>query len=97
MKEIMLWSKGNKYKIGDFVKIKIPKEDRHKTDRTHLSCKVINIIGNNKYQLGCQFGVLEITYSVRNLESLEAHISELEEILRKKVSLKEAARLQSIL
>ena len=90
-------SKTIKYKIGDFVKIKIPKEDRCKTDRTHLPCKVVNIVGNDKYQLGCQFGVLEITYSVRNLESLKAHISELEEIPRKGISLREAARLQSTL
>ncbi|CAI2197307.1 2252_t:CDS:1, partial [Funneliformis geosporum] len=35
-------SKINKYNIGELVKIKIPKEDRGKTDRTHLSCKILN-------------------------------------------------------
>jgi len=72
MKEmISSTSKINKYKIRDFVKIKIPKEDRSKTDRTHLPCKIINSIGNDKYQLGCQFGILNITYLVRHLESLD--------------------------
>jgi hypothetical protein len=96
MKEMMLsQSKINKYKIGDFVKIKIPKGDRSKTDRTHLPCKILNNVGNDKYQLGCQFGVLDITYSIRHLELLKAHSSELEEIPRKRISLREAAKLQS--
>ncbi|CAI2193139.1 1333_t:CDS:2, partial [Funneliformis geosporum] len=43
MKEIMTRSsKINKYKIGELVKIKIPKEDKGKTDRTHLPCKIFN-------------------------------------------------------
>ena len=97
MKEMMTAnSKIIKYKIGDFVKVNIPKEDRFKTGRTHLPCKILSIVGNDKYRLGSQFGVLEIAYSIRNLESLTAHISDLEEIPRSKVSLREAARLQSL-
>ncbi|CAI2200047.1 8943_t:CDS:2, partial [Funneliformis geosporum] len=43
MKEIMTRSfKINTYNIGELVKIKIPKEDRGKTDRTHLPCKTLN-------------------------------------------------------
>src|SRR3954452_10789816 len=94
MKEIMQkTSKITKYKVGDFVKIKIPKEDRHKSDRTHLPCKILSIAGD-KYKLGCQSGLLETAYSGRNLERLMANISELEEIPRKKISIREAARLQ---
>ncbi|CAI2198286.1 3626_t:CDS:2, partial [Funneliformis geosporum] len=49
MKEIMTRSsKINKYKIGELVKIKIPKEDKGKTDRTHLPCKIFNSSGNDK-------------------------------------------------
>jgi hypothetical protein len=95
MKEMMqaVISKTTDYKIGDFVKIKIPKEDRHKSDRSHLPCKILGIVGN-KYKLGCQFGVLEIAYSGRILERLMANVSELREIPRKKISIREAARLQ---
>jgi hypothetical protein len=98
MKEgMLLKTKIIKYKIGDHVKVKIPKGDRHKIDRTHLPCKILQVIKDDKYQLGCQFGVLEISYSARNLEPLEANISELEEIPRKVISLKEAVKLQTIL
>ncbi|CAG8636217.1 12379_t:CDS:2, partial [Rhizophagus irregularis] len=98
MKELILsTAKIVKYKIGDLVKVKIPKEDKHKIDRTHLPCKILSLTGNDKYKLGCQFGVLDVSYSVRNLEPLKAHISGLEDIPRRKISLREAARLQSAL
>ncbi|CAI2198938.1 3570_t:CDS:2, partial [Funneliformis geosporum] len=49
MKEIMTQSsKINKYNIGKLVKIKIPKEDKEKTDRTHLPCKILNSNENDK-------------------------------------------------
>ncbi|CAI2192972.1 7649_t:CDS:1, partial [Funneliformis geosporum] len=44
-----------------------------------------------------QFDVLNITYSVRHLEILNTYISKLEEIPRKQISLRKAARLQSTL
>ena len=98
MKKIMLsTSKINKYKIGDFVKIKILKGDKSKADRTYLPYKIINSIRNDKYQLRYQFGILNITYLIRHLESLDIYISELEKIPRKQISLREAARLQSTL
>ncbi|CAI2189302.1 8398_t:CDS:2, partial [Funneliformis geosporum] len=55
MKEIMTRSfKINTYNIGELVKIKIPKEDRGKTDRTHLPCKTLNSSENDKEAIRLQ-------------------------------------------
>ncbi|CAI2186435.1 3858_t:CDS:2 [Funneliformis geosporum] len=70
----------NKYNIVELVKIKIPKEDKGKTNRTYLPYKIINSSGNDKH-----------------LEILNTYISKLEEIPRKQISLRKAARLQSTL
>ncbi|CAB5363997.1 unnamed protein product [Rhizophagus irregularis] len=78
-------------------------EENLKTYTTNMKESILSTAKIVKYKigdlvkLGCQFGVLDVSYSVGNLEPLKAHISGLEDIPRRKISLKEAARLQSAL
>lgn len=86
------------FSVGECVKISIPKIDRNSTDRIFLFCKIINILGNDMFQLSCQFGIIEICYSSAELEPLENQdIPELSGALpTNRISLREAARMQSV-
>jgi hypothetical protein len=94
-------TKNNKRKrefgIGECVKISIPKIDRNSTDRIFVFCKIINVLGNDMFQLSCQFGIIEMCYSSAELEPLENQdVPELSGTLpTKRISLREAARKQS--
>src|ERR1043166_9046946 len=84
------------YQIGDLVRIAIPKIDRFSVDRPTLPCKIMEKTENNKYRIGSKFGIVEICYSAGELEPLgTTDFPELYEIPSGKVSVREAARLQS--
>jgi hypothetical protein len=85
------------YQIGDLVRVAVPKIDRFSVDRPTLPCKIIEKTENNKYGLGSKFGTIEIYYAANELEPLgTAAFPELNEIPSNKISVREAARLQSI-
>lgn len=84
------------YQIGDLVRIAIPKIDRFSIDRPTLPCKILEKTENSQYRVGSKFGIIEICYSAGELESLGAKtFSELDEIPTNKITIREAARLQS--
>ena len=58
------------YQIGDLVRIAIPKIDRFSIDRPTLPCKILEKTENNQYRVGSKFGIVEVCYSVGELESL---------------------------
>ena len=100
-KMINQMNKGKKrssdFEVGDLVRIPIPKIDRSGVDRPTLPCKIVKKTDKEQYQLGCKFGILEIYYSSGELELLGTRTyPELNEILPRNLSLREAARLQSI-
>ena len=84
------------YQIEDLVRIAVPKINRFSTDRPTLPCKIIKRI-EDKYQVGSKFGIIEVTYFAGELEPLGTIVfSELDEIPSNEISVREAARLQSI-
>ena len=85
------------YQIGDLVRVSIPKIDRFSVDRPTLPCKIIEKSENDKYGLGSKFGIIEIYYSANELEPLGVEsFPELNDIPINKISIREAARLQSV-
>ncbi|GES80335.1 KRAB-A domain-containing protein 2-like [Rhizophagus clarus] len=84
------------YEVGDLVRITIPKIDRSSIDHPTLSCKVLEIIKNNQYVLGSKFGIINMHYSPGEIEPLDTiDFSELNNLPSNKISVKEAAHLQS--
>ncbi|CAG8605186.1 9690_t:CDS:2, partial [Scutellospora calospora] len=83
------------YHIGDLMHINVPKIDRYSTDRPTLPCKIINIV-DNKYQVACKFGIINVCYTSGKLEPLGtiAYL-DLDEIPSNKLSVREASRLQN--
>ena len=85
------------YQIRDLVRVAIPKIDRFSIDHPTLPCKIMEKTENNKYGLGLKFGVIEIYYNAGELEPLgTASFPELDDIPSNKISIREAARLQSV-
>ena len=83
------------YQVGDLVRVAIPKIDRFSTDRPTVPCKIIKKT-EDKYQVGSKFGIIEVCYSAGELEPLgTTSFLELENIPSDKISIREAARLQS--
>jgi len=85
------------FKVGDFVRVNIPKIDRFAIDRPNLPCKILEKTREDRYKLGCKFGVISVCYSSSELEALGAiTYPELNEIPSDEISIREAARLQSV-
>jgi len=85
------------YQIGELVRVAIPRIDRFSVDRPTLPCKIMEITENNKYGLGSKFGRIEIYYTAGELEPLgTTSFPELDDIPSNKISIREAARLQSV-
>jgi len=84
------------FEMGSIVTILIPQIDRNSVDRSLLPCKIIEKT-NRKYRLGCASGILNVTYGANELNLVEAaEFPELDDIPQRTVSLREAARGQSI-
>ncbi|CAG8703529.1 13120_t:CDS:1, partial [Cetraspora pellucida] len=84
------------FKVGDFIRVNIPKIDRFSIDRLTLPCKILKKF-NDQYQLGCKFGVINICYTLGELEALgPTTYVELSKIPSNRISIREAARLQSV-
>lgn len=84
------------FKVGDFVRVNIPKIDRFNIDRPTLPCKILEKI-DNQYRLGCKFGVINVCYSSGELEVLGTDTyAELSKIPSNQISIREAARFQSV-
>ncbi|KAF0385547.1 retrotransposon nucleocapsid protein [Gigaspora margarita] len=82
------------FKVGDFVRINILKIDRFSIDHPTLPCKILEKTRENRYKLGCKFGVISICYSSSELEALGAiTYPELNKIPSDKISIREAVRL----
>ena len=66
-------SKIMKYKIGDYVSVRIPRIDRASTDLQRLPCVVVGIIGKAQqlYRLRCKDGVLKSCLPASELELYE--------------------------
>ncbi|CAG8550194.1 8773_t:CDS:2 [Ambispora gerdemannii] len=70
--------------------------DRSSTDRKLLICKVIGIVDDELYKLGCKSGILNICYNVVELIPTRAtDFSELQEIPNTLISLCETSLCQS--
>ncbi|CAG8573700.1 4832_t:CDS:2, partial [Cetraspora pellucida] len=67
-----------KYSINDYICIAIPKIDCNAIDQSTLSCKVIEELPNETYRLQCKNGILDTTYNVNEIMSLE--LTEYEEL-----------------
>ncbi|CAG8612943.1 2387_t:CDS:2 [Cetraspora pellucida] len=92
-------SKGKKqpvsYEIRDLVRISIPKIDRFGVDRPSLSCKIIEKPMADKYRLGSKFGIIDVCFSVGELDPLNtSEFPELDIIPSTNISVREALRLQ---
>jgi len=84
------------FEMGSIVTILIPQIDRNSVDRSLLPCKIIEKT-NRKYRLGCASGILNVTYGANELNLVEAaEFPELDDIPQRTVSLREAARGQSV-
>ena len=81
--------------IGESVRILIPRIDRTGIDRRSLPCKVLEVLEGGFYRLGCAHGVLNSCYQPCNMESISSNFTELDNIPNNRISLTEAARLQS--
>ncbi|CAG8632176.1 4812_t:CDS:10, partial [Ambispora leptoticha] len=85
------------FKVGDFVRVNIPRIDRFSIDCPTLPCKILEKIEDNRYRLGCKFGIINVCYSSGELEALgTTTYVELNNIPSKQVSIRKAARLQSV-
>jgi len=56
---------------GDTVLLHIPSADRGKMDRKHIPCKIIDILDNGFYKLGCALGQLKINYGITDFNPIE--------------------------
>lgn len=83
------------FEVGSIVVLSIPRIDRHIVDRSLLPCKIIEKT-KGKYRLGCASGILDVTYGANALNLVEADYPELENIPSQRLSLREAARTQSV-
>jgi len=85
------------YQVGDLVRVTVPKIDRFSIDHFILPCKIMKRTENDKYRLGSKFGIIEIYYTAGELEPLgTASFPELSDIPSNEISVREAARLQSV-
>jgi len=55
------------FQPGDFVTLKIPREDRASTDNLRIYCQVIKEPHPNRYQLQCKQGILAAHYPTKEL------------------------------
>jgi len=55
------------FQPGDFVTLKIPREDRASTDNLRIYCQVIKEPHPNRYQLQCKHGILAAHYPTKEL------------------------------
>lgn len=62
----------NNYEVGNLVKILVPKIDCFGTNHPILLCKILEKI-NDQYQLGFQFEVINIFYSLGKIDSLDVN------------------------
>jgi hypothetical protein len=83
------------FEVGSMVVLSIPRIDRYIVDRPLLPCKIIEKT-KGKYQLGCASGILDVTYGANELNLVEADFPELDNIPSRKLSLREAAKTQSV-
>jgi hypothetical protein len=83
-------------KQNDIVLVGVPRIDRASSDPLSLPCKVLAITNSGRFQLGCKFGVLQITYEASELHLCETRdFPELDDIPEKRISLREAALMQN--
>ena len=74
----------------------IPRIDRNSTDRPTLPCKVLEILENGLYRLGCKSGILENCYNATEMLPLgPVSFPELEEIPSARISVRQASHLQA--
>ena len=60
----------NQYKVGDLIRIMIPKIDHSSIDHPTLSCKIMKRTENNQYVLESKFDIINIYYSSRKIKLL---------------------------
>ena len=94
IKDRLLKSKSidRNFEVGSMVVLSIPRIDRYIVDQPLLPCKIIEKT-KGKYRLGCASG---ITYGANELNLVEADFPELDNIPSRKLSLREAAKTQSV-
>lgn len=80
------------FSVGDVVRLRIPGADRTRLGRKFLPCKVLEIVRDNLYRLGCTLGTLDVCYQAADLELTLADFDELKDIPDTTVSLTEVAR-----
>ena len=84
------------YDIGSLVCVRVPAEDHSKLDRHSLLAKVLSFDNNGKLIIGCDIGILKQHFDSHELLPLEGDWPSLKNIPETIVTLREAARNQSI-
>ena len=84
IKDRLLKSKSidRNFEVGSMVVLSIPRIDRYIVDQP--------------IRLGCASGILDVTYGANELNLVEADFPELDNIPSRKLSLREAAKTQSV-
>jgi hypothetical protein len=102
MKNFMLKKNNTKRKrefsVGDCVRLLIPKVDKQPLDHNYLLCKIIKKYDNDIYQLACKSGIINVGFPAAELELLENRdVPELYMMPTRKISIREASRLQNVI
>ncbi|CAG8857067.1 31626_t:CDS:1, partial [Gigaspora margarita] len=53
---------------GTYVRIRVPPIDQSSTDCKALPCKIVEVLPNNLYRLGCTAGIINKCYSANEME-----------------------------
>ncbi len=78
------------YQIDDHVSVKIPSIDHGGTELRRLPCVIVDV-KYDKYQLACQWGILEDLYGAQHLELYHGLIEFDSKIIENPISLRSAA------
>ncbi len=85
------------YDIGSLIQVWIPAKDHSKLDHLSLPAKVLGFDNHEKLIIGCNIGVLKQHFDSHELSPLEGNWPSLENIPETIVTLREAARNQSVM
>ena len=67
------------FTVGQYVTVKVPREDRTSTDNRRLLCRVVGVAGSTtkpSYQLRCEYGLLQRLWSTSALAGVTAAIQQ---------------------
>ncbi|CAG8643340.1 13790_t:CDS:1, partial [Cetraspora pellucida] len=79
-----------------YIRIWVSPIDQSSTDRKALPCKIVEVLPNNLYRLGCIAGIINKCYSANEMELMGSQeFTELENIPNSLIGVHEATLAQS--